>query len=63
MGAHRQLAIGGSMTAQSIKAWRLDRAMTQEQAAEWLGISWRQYQRLEAGHSKVSGPIARLIKT
>lgn len=50
------------MTAQSIKAWRLDRAMTQEQAAEWLGISWRQYQRLEAGHSKISGPIARLIK-
>ena len=44
-----------------IKQWRVNRAMTQEQAAEWLGISWRQYQRIEAGHCKVSGPIARLI--
>lgn len=50
------------MTAQSIKQWRINRAMTQEQAADWLGISWRQYQRLEAGDCKVSGPIARLIR-
>ena len=62
MGASGQLAIGDSMTAQSIKQWRLNRAMTQEQAADWLGISWRQYQRIEAGHCKVSGPIARLIR-
>ena len=50
------------MTPQLIKQWRLNRAMTQEQAADLLGISWRQYQRLEAGHCKVSGPIARLIR-
>ena len=50
------------MNPQLIKQWRLNRAMTQEQAADWLGISWRQYQRLEAGHCKVSGPIARLIR-
>lgn len=36
--------------------------MTQEQAAAKLGISWRQYQRLEAGHCKISGPIAKLVR-
>jgi len=50
------------MNNQSVKAWRQNKGMTQEQAAEWLGISWRQFQRLESGDSKVSGPIARLIK-
>jgi DNA-binding transcriptional regulator YiaG len=50
------------MNNESVKAWRQNKEMTQEQAAEWLGISWRQFQRLESGDSKVSGPIARLIK-
>ena len=50
------------MTRQLIKQWRVNRAMTQEQAADRLGISWRQFQRIESGQCKVSGPIARLIK-
>ncbi len=50
------------MNPQLIKQWRLNRAMTQEQAADWLGMSWRQFQRIESGQCKVSGPIARLIK-
>lgn len=50
------------MTPQLIRQWRINRAMTQEQAADRLGISWRQFQRIEAGQCKVSGPIARLIK-
>jgi DNA-binding XRE family transcriptional regulator len=45
-----------------VKAWRLSRApMTQERAAEILGLSWRQYQRIEAGKSKPSGSVARLL--
>ena len=51
------------MTSQLIKQWRINRAMTQEQAADRLGISWRQFQRIEAGQCKVSGPIVKLIKT
>lgn len=46
-----------------IRNWRKAHNMTQEQAADRLGISWRQFQRIEAGQCKVSGPIARLIKT
>jgi DNA-binding transcriptional regulator YiaG len=49
------------MTSQQVKAWRKAKGLTQEQAADWLGISWRQFQRLESGDSKVSGPIARLL--
>jgi transcriptional regulator with XRE-family HTH domain len=46
-----------------VKAWRKARAgMTQEQAAQALGLSVRQYQRLEAGHSKLSGSVARLME-
>lgn len=46
-----------------VKAWRLSRAapMTQEQAATLLGLSWRQYQRIEAGKCKPSGSVERLI--
>lgn len=45
-----------------VKAWRLSRApMTQEQAAVKLGLSWRQYQRIESGQCKLSGSVARLI--
>lgn len=50
------------MNPQQMKAWRKAKSLTQEQAADWLGISWRQYQRLESGDSKVSSPIAKLIK-
>ncbi len=47
----------------NVKAWRKARApMTQEQAAQALGLSVRQYQRLEAGHSKLSGSVARLME-
>lgn len=46
----------------NVRNWRKAHNMTQEQAADRLGISWRQFQRIEAGQCKVSGPIARLIK-
>jgi DNA-binding XRE family transcriptional regulator len=46
-----------------VKAWRLSRApMTQEQAAEKLGLSWRQYQRIEAGQCAASGSVIRLME-
>ena len=47
----------------NIRNWRKAHNMTQEQAADRLGISWRQFQRIEAGQCKVSGPIVKLIKT
>ncbi len=46
-----------------VRNWRKAHNMTQEQAADRLGISWRQFQRIEAGRCKVSGPIARLIQS
>jgi transcriptional regulator with XRE-family HTH domain len=45
-----------------VKAWRKQRNITQEQAAILLGVSWRQYQRIEAGHCGISGSIERLIE-
>lgn len=51
------------MDKASLIAWRKAQGMTQEQAADWIGLSWRQYQRLEAGHSKVKAPIAKLIQS
>lgn len=46
----------------NVKAWRKARALTQEQASTLLGLSWRQYQRVEAGHSKLSGSVARIME-
>lgn len=34
----------------SLKQWRKARNLTQERAAQALGISYRHYQKLEAGH-------------
>lgn len=45
----------------NIKAWRKARNITQEQAATLLGLSWRQYQRVEAGKCNLSGSVARLL--
>jgi transcriptional regulator with XRE-family HTH domain len=44
-----------------LKQWRKARGLTQEGAALQLGLSWRQYQRLEAGHCKLSGSVERLL--
>lgn len=44
-----------------VRVWRNSRKLTQERAAELLGVSYRQYQRIEAGHSKLSGSITRLL--
>jgi transcriptional regulator with XRE-family HTH domain len=45
-----------------LKAWRKARALTQEQAADMLGITPRQVQRLEAGHNKLTPSLARLLE-
>ena len=45
-----------------VKAWRKERNLTQEQAAQLLGITPRQYQRIEAGHSRLSGSVRRLME-
>jgi transcriptional regulator with XRE-family HTH domain len=38
----------------NIKRWRLERRLTQEQAASALSYSVRHYQKLEAGHSPLN---------
>jgi DNA-binding transcriptional regulator YiaG len=45
-----------------IKAWRIARGITQEQAASLLAISSRHYQRIEAGHSQVTPMVDRLLR-
>jgi len=44
-----------------LKQWRKARALTQEQAAQALGISPRHMQRLEAGHRRITQTLERLL--
>lgn len=43
------------MMRENLKRARNEKGMTQQQIADALGISWRQYQRIESG--KVLGRI------
>lgn len=45
-----------------IKQWRKARNITQERAAQALGLSYRHYQRLEAGHSPITETMEILLK-
>jgi DNA-binding XRE family transcriptional regulator len=44
-----------------LKQWRKERKLTQEKAAQALGLSYRHYQRLEAGHSPIRETLEILI--
>lgn len=44
-----------------VKAWRKARNITQEKAAELLGISPRHVQRLEAGNRRITPTLERLM--
>ena len=44
-----------------LKQWRKARNLTQEGAAYLLGITPRHWQRLEAGHRRITAPIDRLL--
>lgn len=44
------------MARESLRKARLAKGMTQQQVADALGISWRNYQRIESG--KILGKIA-----
>lgn len=50
------------MTAQQLARWRAGLSLTQREAAEALGLSLRQYARLEAGDSPVSQVIELACK-
>ena len=41
-----------------LKAWRWRNDLTQETAAEWLGVSVRTYENWEQGHREMRHPIA-----
>lgn len=45
----------------NLKAWRKAKNLTQEKAAQALGITHRHYQRLEAGHSPIRETLEILI--
>lgn len=45
-----------------IKQWRKAKGLTQERAAQALGLSYRHYQRLEAGHSPLTETMEILIR-
>lgn len=45
------------MTARTLRAWRLALDWTQREAAAALGLSLRQYARLEAGTSPISRAV------
>ena len=46
----------------NVKDWRKARALTQEQAAMLLAICPRHYQRVEAGHRRLTPMLARLLE-
>lgn len=48
------------MDKTELKARRAAMRLTQEQAAQRLGIGLRHYQKLEAGHCAITGPLAKL---
>ena len=45
----------------NLKEWRKAKGLTQEKAAQKLGLSHRHYQRLEAGHSPMTETLEILI--
>lgn len=50
------------MNRYELKATRQAFNLTQEAMAEHIGLSWRQYQRLEAGDNAISESLAKLIR-
>ena len=44
-----------------LKQRRAVMGLTQEQAAESLGLSLRHYQKLEAGHNGITDTVAKLV--
>jgi transcriptional regulator with XRE-family HTH domain len=46
----------------SLKQWRKARKLTQERAALALGLSYRHYQKLEAGHCPVTDRTVLLME-
>jgi len=51
----------GDVGSIDIKAWRKARKITQEQAADILGVSPRQIQRLEAGTNRLTPTLVKLM--
>lgn len=52
---------GKGMNKEQLKQCRALTGLTQEQAAESLGISLRHYQKLEAGHNGITETVAKLV--
>lgn len=46
------------ISAARLKHWRNERAWTQEDAADWLGVSLKAYQNWEQGARTMRHPVA-----
>lgn len=46
----------------NMKQWRKARNLTQERAAQALGLSYRHYQKLEAGHCPLTDRTVLLME-
>lgn len=49
-------------TADDLRRWREHRGYTQTEAAEWYGVSLRQWQRYEDGDHAVPKPLTLRIE-
>lgn len=49
------------MTATELRQWRERQQWSQTQAADWYGVSVRQWRRYEHGVSRVPRPLERRI--
>lgn len=50
------------MTNEEVKGWRTSTKRTQQEAADFLGLKVRQYQRIETGETPVKPIYERVIK-
>lgn len=50
-----------TFTTTELKAWRTRADKTQEQAAQFLGVTARTYQRMESGATGIKAIYARVI--
>jgi transcriptional regulator with XRE-family HTH domain len=46
----------------NMKQWRIAKGLTQERAAQALGLSYRHYQKIEAGHCPLTDRTLLLMQ-
>lgn len=49
------------MTRRQLREWRESRGLSQSVAAEWYGVTLRQWQRWESGETPIPPQLPRII--